>query len=353
MKINKRSALLAIGCGLAALVAASQAFAIAITLTQISTPFPNPIGIDHYAPTNQVVMSVNYPTGNPHALRIVSADGTQTQFSTLSGVGDEVKIATVRSGNPGGFVAGDLFVGNGVDGQIVRITGGGTTVINPWVDLPGAGNGLMRGSLYSDRTGVFGGDLIAVTTGGEVWRVNAAGTPTLLADINVHLEGLATVPNDPLKYGPLAGRIIAGAESQGRLYIIDTAGGVSFITPGVNVEDIDLITPNENFFGVNFGTGRLLGAPASEFASIAGDILLTQEVGGTSGLFRLYWNGSSLVTEAVTLNPGSFNPGQWEHVTFSSAGIVEIPAAPEPGTLWLTAIAFAALAARRRSARAC
>src|SRR5206468_99402 len=98
-------------------------------------------------------------------------DGSHHAFSNLSGLTDEVKIATARSGNPAGFTVGDLFVGNGVDGQIVRITAGGATVINPWVDLPGDNNGLMRGSLYVDRTGVFGGDLVVVTSTGEVWRV--------------------------------------------------------------------------------------------------------------------------------------------------------------------------------------
>ena len=33
----------------------------------------------------------------------------------------------------------------------------------------------MRGSLYVDRTGVWGGDLIAVTTRGGVWRVTRDG----------------------------------------------------------------------------------------------------------------------------------------------------------------------------------
>ena len=67
------------------------------------------------------------------------------------------------------FAAGTFFTGNGVDGQITRISPDGSTILNPWVDLPGGGNGLMRGSLHVDRTGVWGGDLLAVTTSGQVW----------------------------------------------------------------------------------------------------------------------------------------------------------------------------------------
>jgi len=318
------------------LLVASPVEATTITLTQISTPFNSPIGIDHHEPTNSVVMSVNYPSGSPLNFERVQGDGTHVAFSAASGFTDEVKIATVRSGGGGGFITGDLFTGNGVDGEIARITGGGATVINPWVSLPGAGNGLMRGSMYVDRTGVYGGDLIVATTGGEVWRVTSAGASTKLADVNTHLEGLITVPDNAAKYGPLAGKIIAGAEGAGLMYVFDTGGLVTTHNLGVAIEDIDLITPNENFFGVNFGSSKLLGAPASEFAGIAGDILLTQESHSGSGLFRLFWSGGTLQTEHLTLGAGSAPAAQWEHVTFSSAGIVEIAptgVVPEPLTM--------------------
>jgi hypothetical protein len=313
--------------------AGAPLFADMLSLTQISTTFSSPIGIDYHEPTNSVIISANYPSGNPHTFERINFDGTHSQFSNVSGISNEIKIATVRSGNVGGFTTGDLFSGNGVDGEILKISNNGATVINPWVSLTGAGNGLMRGSLHVDRTGAWGGDLIAVTTAGEVWRVNSAGTPTQVADVNTHLEGVMTVPNDPLTYGPLAGKIIAGAEDQNRLYAFDTDGEVQFINMGFGVEDIDMIAAGENFFGVNYGSSRILGAPAAEFAPYAGEILLTREfpVGGT-GLYRLFWDGSALVTDQFTVEPGSAVPAQWEHVTFAPAGIVEIPQVPEPST---------------------
>jgi hypothetical protein len=350
-----------IAAALSALAAPVVSAPISITLTQISTPFNSPIGIDHHAPTNSVVVSVHYSGGSPHNFERILNDGTHAQFSAVSGLTDEVKIATVRPGNIGGFTSGDLFTGNGIDGQIVRISNNGATVINPFVDLPGAGNGLMRGSLYVDRTGVFGGDLIAATTAGEVWRITSAGAATKIDDVNVHLEGLLTVPNNAAKWGPIAGCIIAGAEQQGLMHAwcpsATAPSGFAHTTYnlGLAIEDIDLITPNENFFGVNFGSSRILGAPASEFASVVDNILLTQEfpVGSGTGLYVLSWNGSALVAEQVTLNTGSADPAQWEHVTFSSAGIVEIPPidpnprVPEPGTLLLIAPALALLLRRK------
>ncbi len=321
-------------CSLAAFVATLVAtvgptFGQSITLVQLSTNFNSPVGIDYHEPTNSLIMSVNYPSGLPNNLERIEFDGSNNAFSSLAGQTDELKVATVRSiGNPGAFVIGDVFIGNGNDGEIVRVTNGGNTILNPWVSLPGLNNGLFRGSFYIDRAGVVGGDLVAATTNGEVWRIDNAGVPTLIADVNVHLEGLITVPNDPVKWGPIAGKIIAGAEDQGLMFIIDPNGTVSSVNLGVAIEDIDIVLPNEAFYGVNFGTSRLLAAPASEFQSIVGDILLTQEFpngAGQTGLYRLFWNGASLQTTQLTLSALSLVPGQWEHVTFAPLGVAPFP----------------------------
>ena len=347
--MERRSTTLAL-CAVALLGLAFDASAAPITLTAVSTGFPTPIGIDHHAPTNSLVMSVNFASGTPQNFRRVLSDGTQLAFSTIAGFTDEVKIATAPAGSV--FPAGTLFTGSGVDGHIVKIAPDGLSFLNPWVSLPGAGNGLMRGSLFVDRSGVYGGDLLAATTGGEIWRVDSLGAPTFIADVNTHLEGLISVPNNPAVYGGLAGKIIAGAEGLGLLYVFDNTGFVTTYNVGVNIEDIDLIPANENFFGVNFGTGRLLGSPASDWTGFVGDILLTQEFGGTSGLFTMSWNFglNKPVAVAVPLAPGSFNPGQWEHVTFSTAGVVEIPPIPEPTSFFLLALGVGVLMRRRKRA---
>jgi hypothetical protein len=181
--------------------------------------------------------------------------------------------------------------------------------------------------------------------------VNSAGVPTLLNDVNTHLEGLISVPNDSAKYGPLAGKMIAGAEGQGLMYAFATDGSYTTHNVGVAIEDIDIISPNENFYGVNFGSNRLLGAPASQFTSIVGNILLTQEFAGGSALFDLHWNGSALVADPINLTPDSAIPSQWEHVTFAPAGIVEIPktGVPDAGsTLVLMLAGMAGLVGIRR-----
>ena len=85
------------------------------------------------------------------------------------------------------------------------------------------------------------------------------------------------------------------------------------------------LEPWENFFGVNYGTSRLIGVSGYHFLPIAGDILLTQETVTSVGLFRLWWDGSALRVEELRADPSSASIGQWEHVTFANAGIQEVP----------------------------
>ena len=240
----------------------------AVTLTPIATNFNNPVGIDHHAPTNRLVLSVHYPNGLPYNFELVAADGARQPFSSISGFSDEVKIATAKDDgggmSMGGFAAGELFTGTGVAGHVARISADGGSIQNPWVVLPGE-SGLMRGSLYVDRTGVFNGDLIVVTTTGGVWRVSSDGQPALLANLSVALEGLVTVPDDAARYGPWAGKILAGAEGLGRIYSIAPNGATAFYELGINPEDFDIVPANQNFFGVDFAGQTLWGAEVSQW----------------------------------------------------------------------------------------
>jgi RHS repeat-associated protein/uncharacterized repeat protein (TIGR01451 family) len=295
-------------------------------LIRIAVGFNSAIGIDHHEPSNQVILSVNYYGGRPHNFELVAPDGTRTRFSDIAGLTDEVKITCVRTGpHQGGFQAGEFFTGTGSAGEVVRVSPDGSVVQNPWVRLPGE-PGLMRGSLFQDRYGVFGGDLIVVTTAGGVWRITAAGQATRLAHIGTHLEGVTTVPDDPAKYGPWAGRILIGAEHQGLIYTVSAAGAVSSYQIGISPEDIEIIPENENFYGVDYGAGTLWGAPASAFAGMVGDVLIAQE--GPGFLWHVRWDAASgqFVKKVLA------QVAQWEHVTFSPAGLDTVPPV-EPGTV--------------------
>lgn len=176
----------------------------------------------------------------------------------------------------------------------------------------------MLGGLYVDRTGVFAGDLIVVTTQGGVWRINSSGQPALVASLAARLEGVTTIPNDPDRYGPWAGKILAGAREQGKIYSIDPQGVAASLQLGVNPQDIRLIPAHENFYGVDFAERKLWGAPEAAFTGMIGDVLIAQESPGT--LSRVRWNGSEFeVAEIAQVT-------QWKQITFSPAGVAEIPA---------------------------
>src|SRR6266446_4984504 len=70
---------------------ATSNVALAITLAPFTNFFfNNPIGIDFHEPTNQLIMSVNYPTGSPHNFDLVAPGGTPTQFGPVAGLTEEV-----------------------------------------------------------------------------------------------------------------------------------------------------------------------------------------------------------------------------------------------------------------------
>lgn len=295
-----------------------------IRFTQVAVPNGNGIGIDYQSTSECLVVSLGYNNGGyPYNLARLSSTGSLTNYSSLSGLTDELKIATVKSGQ-GGFQVGDVFSGNGLDGQIVRVSAAGVPT-NPWCVLPGSGNGLMRGSITHDTTGSFGGDLLVVTTAGKIWRITSSASATLLASLPTHLEGACVVPNDPARYGVLSGNLLVGAEAVGLLYVVTPAGAITSYSLGVAVEDIDLIDPDSMFYGMNHGTGYILGAPASTFRGMEGDILLTQENPNGCSLWRLQVNGSQLSVVPFALAVGSAPVAQWEHVTFAPIGIAPFP----------------------------
>jgi hypothetical protein len=291
-----------------------------IRLTPVSTNFNNPIGVDYYEPTNKVLLSVNYPNGEPNNFDLVGSDGTHSPFTSVHGLGDEVYIATVRSSacHPG-FQVGESFTGNGQPGQIVRISPDGS-IQDPWVTLPGE-TGLLAGGLFQDRYCTWGGDLIVTTRAGNVWRVTGGGVATMVGHVDgaSFLEGPTTIPDDSAKYGPWSGNIVVADETSGCVYSVDHAGTSSCFMLGMGgpPESVRVIDANENFFGVDYSDGKVLGAEASQFADIAGDILLADESPGL--LIHVHWNGTTFETEQVA------QVTQWEGTTFAPAGIPPIP----------------------------
>jgi hypothetical protein len=352
-----------------------------VDLTNNPDAFRAPVGIDCQGTSGKLVATVNASTGLPHNFDLIDpATGQITQFSSVSGAIGEIKVAAIHvSANQGAFAAGQVYAGNGVGGGILRISADGAVVTNPWVILPGEAGAI--GGLFQDRYGVAGGDLVVATGNeqngtaadfvGNVWRITASGGATLLRSLGKHLEGVTTVPNDTVKYGPLAGQILVGDEDrlmgperdgpQCRIIAIDPITGVISATVSTDPstpasgstaanyhvavalcpKDLDVIFPDAAFFGVDFSGNRILTAPASDFANFAGDLLVTKEFptgdesipapGGvsSSGLNVLHWNDVAQEFSVMTLTTTQA-VDRWEHVTFAGGAACGDPVVAEP-----------------------
>ncbi|HEX8150503.1 MAG TPA: PKD domain-containing protein [Pyrinomonadaceae bacterium] len=299
-------------------VPASQGFGI--VLSPAATAFDGVVGLDYHQPTAKLVASVNSPTGLPNNFELIEADGAHRAFSNLTGLSGELKIAAARDDDGrgsslGGFRAGEVFTGTGAAGVIARVERDGSRVQPQWVTLPDEA-GLPNG-LHLDRTGVFGGDLIAVTTAGNVWRVKSAGAATKVAELGTPLSGVVTIPADADKYGPWAGKILAGAKAQGLVYAVDAQGAAAQYDLGIRPEDLRLTPAHENFYAVDPGEGKLWGAQAAAFAGMVGDVLVAQESPGR--LARVRWNGAEFEVGQLA------SAAQLKQIAFAPAGVAPVP----------------------------
>lgn len=290
-----------------------------IVLTPVSTEFHDHTGLDHHQPSRKLLLSANALTGDPNSFELLAGDGVHSGFSNVAGLQGEVLVATARDDGQGmsrgGFQAGTLFASTGDPGVIARITADGASVENPWVVLPEE-TGAVTG-LHVDRTGVFGGDLIAVTAAGGVWRVNSSSIPTRLAALGTSLAGVAVVPADLEAYGPWAGKVLAGAKEEGSIYAVDAQGQSEALPIGINPQDIDIVPAHENLYAIDPASQKLLAAPEGALTAIIGDVLVTQESPGR--ISRVRWDGTALVVSGLAEAAGL------TQVAFSPSGVAQIP----------------------------
>lgn len=290
-----------------------------VVLTPVDTEFHDHTGLDHHQPSKKLILSANAPTGEPNSFELLAADGGHAGFSNVAGLQGEVLVATARDDGQGlsrgGFQPGTLFAGTGAPGVIARLSADGAAIQNPWVTLPDEA-GPVTG-LHVDRTGVFGGDLIAVTAAGGVWRVSSSAMPVRLAALGTPLAGTTVVPDDPERYGPWAGKVLAGAKEEGSVYSVDAEGQSESLQVGLDPQDIDIVPAHENLFAINHESRKLLAAPEGALAGIIGDVLVTQESPGL--VSRVSWDGTAFVVAGLAEAAGL------KQVAFSPAGAGQIP----------------------------
>jgi RHS repeat-associated protein len=314
-----------------------------VKFTSIGGDLSYPTGGDFFPPSNCVVLSIS---GGSHNFELVDpVTGVHDQFSSISNLPNEIYIATVKD-TLGGFHIGGVFSANGAPGEIMKISPAGTNVgtlgvySNAWIVLTN-NSGVETdyiGGLYVDRTGLWGGDLIVTTISGNLYRIHANGNFSLITTLPSMLlsdtyKGILTVPTDPGKYGPWAGRLLVGHEETGAILAVDTNGLVARYDTGVvDLQDMRIIPANQNFFGIDTLSGSLWGIDASYFETMVGDILFATQ-GNDGGVFRIHWNGDkferSEIGAASVIDGEAVFPASWEQMAFAPAGIANLPPVPQ------------------------
>ena len=327
-----------------------------ITLTTLATipgspstrdPVSQLTAIDYQEVGDRVLVSLNAPSGVPYNFEQVTRSGVHTQFSTNTGLPEEVHIAVAPSQDcsatglsRGGFRVGDVFVGSGF-GLVSRISADGSTT-TPFATLAGE-TGLLWGGLAFDRTGVFNGDLIASTTSGGIYRINSAGVATLIVRIpGGGVKGVIVIPNDS-RFGPIAGKILVGGtpliEPSGPAdngFVVDAAGSFTTLDLGIHEpEGFRIVPAGGDFFATDVPTHSIFTAPASQFASIVGDLVIAGEIDfntHTGRLFDVVFAGvgspGALPNGFLVREIPGGRIGQYEGITFSCGPTPQAPCVP-------------------------
>lgn len=302
-----------------------------------------PAGIDYHVPSNSLIVSTNYNSGQPYNFARIWTTGAGsnavsllTNWSGVHGVLDEVKLVTIKTtGN--GFTNGDIYFGSG--NAIGWLSADGTRSNLNWCVLTNAVQSEaipLRGSLCQDTTGIFSNHIIAVTSYGDpdfnrhkgVWRISPSGVPTLLANLDTpHLEGVIVLPNDSAKWGPWAGKIVTGDESWNLIHTIDTNGAVTtfdatqIIAGGIRVEDFDIVPAGQDLYACDLFGNVLVQLSQQYLTNFVGDLLITHagEFDPPGKVFLLHWDAAitNFATVRVPYRRPDGQDGLFEHATFA------------------------------------
>lgn len=323
--MNYKILAVALGC------AVTSATLNALTFTPFSTPGGAPIG---FAFAGDKFVGSRYFDNQLYQTNL--SGGGVTNFGTplpiaSSSIGE---IYVTSSLGLGGFGMRDVFAGSEAAGTVYRFSNSGGA---PTVFASGL-SGDVRGIAF-DPFGTYGNDMIVTTQTGNVYRVNSAGTPTLLANVGGDAEGLDFAPN---AFGNFAaGTLFVLSEGTGRINAIAPDGsktdlGLQFNTP----EMLSFVPLNlgasgsslEGFYAANYAV-NVVKADASQFSPYVGQAILTEE--GTHNVYRIFAGPGNVLQKELI---GNF-PNQPEDGVFVTVAILNPggTAAPEHAS-WMTIV---------------
>ncbi|MGD1278787.1 MAG: hypothetical protein ABR964_16360 [Tepidisphaeraceae bacterium] len=193
----------------------------------------------------------------------------------------------------------------------------------------------MRGLVYIDESGAFGGDLLALsdnwdgstnTYPGDLFLIDGQGNYAKIATLpGIWDSGSAItpIPNDPA-WGPLAGTILFAPEGGNGTTLGGSASDFTTVydislpqpdplsgsdlpqvtvtpyelsgTPAIAPEWMSMVPSNSNLY-LTDGESDFYAAPAIALSFMAGNVLVVGEYGD---LARLYWDGAHIQSQIVT-----------------------------------------------------
>jgi len=310
----------------------------------------NPIGggpIGWTFAGNKFVGSILDTVAQPGTNLLYSTDLTGNSVTPFGGTqvlaptyGQEHFVAS--SFGLGGFAVGDVFAASG--NNIVHYSNAGVSTGNFISGSTGGIVGDVRGIMF-DTVGTFGNDMIVTTHAGNVYRVNSAGVPTLIASTGEDTEGADICPTNGT-WGTFNGWLFVGSENSGTIRAIKpgaytmvsvatvpSAEQVSFVPMNLGASG----SPLEGMYSANWGV-NVLKAGTSEFTGMQGDLIVTGETNST-----IYQLSSGNAPVSV----GTF-PNQPEDGIFVTADILSADSSiPEPTSLSLLVIGTCAATLRR------
>ena len=274
------------------------------TFVSVNTP----IGV---AVDTQRLLYTQYTVTNPGdpAIFSVSDTGTVSTFapSFPSTSGSVEKYIDINPGL-GAWASKAHFIYVTQGREIYEITPDGTQV-SLFAALP-SGAATHAGITF-DGEGTFNNDMIVTDPGGSVFRVDSTGSSvTLVATVDESpIEGPAVVP---VGFGPHGGEVWVAAEGAGAVLAVRNDGTVSVITREIpGAENVRVVPAEPSEFGASGGAyfaadypARIIKYPAADLASLAGNVLVGQEVAG---------GGITMISESGgTYNVSPFDPSAFQ-----------------------------------------
>jgi hypothetical protein len=312
----------------------------------------------NYAGT-QFVGSVYFGNDNNQLYSASLTGGSVTPFGQpITGFSGEVVVGAGLG--QAGFAAGAIYAGNGSGPQIYLVPPSGAPTL--FGTLPDGAN--VR-QIFFDPGSSFGGNMLVTTNLGHIYEFNSSGNATLLATIGYDSEGMDIASS---AFGPFAGDLLVASEATQDIYAVSPTGTVTplLLSGGGNVQVSEAETistvptnlgasgnPIEGFYVANYPIDVLF-APASNFAGLQGDAIVTEEEGNNSQVFDLHYIGDGISNDfALTqFTQDGVQLNQSEDGIFVTAQRITDTNVPEPFTLSIFGAGLAGTVALRRRKKA-